>query len=192
MKSINFRQLSSIVLFSLCAFIGVGAKASVTTGNSRGAIVVEEFFDYQCPHCRIMLENTEKLAQNNQEVKLVTRVVPLLDRNSWFIARAALAARKQGKYYALHHLLMRQREYISQERLLNLAKAAGLNIAQLQRDMRSKAIAGELGDNISASRGRGVDVIPAVFVYRTNNRASEIRIVGDKTYSDLQDSLTKL
>lgn len=191
MSVLNFRPLTH-VLFSVCLFFSLGATASVVTGNSQGNIVVEEFFDYQCPHCRIMLENTEKLARNNSEIKLVTRVVPLLDANSWTIARAALAARKQGKYYPFHHLLMQQRQYIAYPQVMQLAKTAGLDVARLQRDMRSKSIASELNENIKVSRDRGVDVIPALFAYRVNNRSAEINVVGDKSYSELQNSLANL
>ncbi len=191
MNLIKFRFLTT-ALFSLCLFFSAAATAEVVTGNSKGSLIVEEFFDYQCPHCRIMLENTEKLAKNNTEIKLVTRVVPLLDGNSWTIARSVLAARKQGKYNRLHHLLMRQRGYISYEQVMALAKESGLNIPQLQRDMSSKSIASELNQNIRASRQRRVEIIPSIFAYRVNNRSAEINIVGDKSYSELQRSLANL
>ena len=191
MNMFNFRLLTQ-ALFSLCLFFSLGATAAVVTGNSQGNIIVEEFFDYQCPHCRIMLESTEKLAKNNSEIKLVTRVVPLLDGNSWTIARAALAARKQGKYEALHHLLMQERQYIAYPRVMQLAKIAGLDMSRLRRDMRSQSIASELNENIKISRERGIDVIPAVFAYRINNRSAEISVVGDKSYADLQNSLADL
>lgn len=191
MNVLNFRRLTH-ALFSVCLFFSLGATASVVTGNSQGNIIVEEFFDYQCPHCRIMLENTEKLARNNSEIKLVTRVVPLLDGNSWTIARAALAARKQGKYSAFHRLLMQQRQYIAYPQVMHLAKMAGIDVAQLQRDMRSKSIASELNENIKVSRDRGIEVIPALFAYRVNNRSAEISVVGDKSYSDLQNAFANL
>ena len=191
MNVLNFRPLAH-ALFSVCLFFSLGATASVVTGNSQGNIIVEEFFDYQCPHCRTMLEVTEQVARNNHDVKLVTRVVPLLDKNSWFIARAALAARKQGKYAALHHILMHQRSYITEDRLMSLARSAGINIILLQREMHSKAIMAELSENIRDSRSRGVEVIPAIFAHRADNRSGELRFVGDKSYSELQASLTNL
>jgi protein-disulfide isomerase len=192
MYTINLPKLMSVVIFSLFALLSVEAEAAIVTGNGNGSIVVEEFFDYQCPHCRTMLEVTEQVAQSNHDVKLVTRVVPLLDKNSWFIARAALAARKQGKYAALHHLLMHQRSYITEDRVMSLARSAGINIVLLQREMRSKAIMAELSANVRDSRSRGVEVIPAIFAYRTDKRSGELRFVGDKSYSELQTSLTNL
>lgn len=192
MGFVQFRQFIAAVMFGWFSFVSSGAVAAVVTGNSNGNIVVEEFFDYQCPHCRIMLENTEKVAQNNPNIKLITRVIPLMDRTSWFVARAVLAARNQGKYAELHHLLMQQRETISEVRVFSLAKTAGINVAQLRRDMRSKEIAAELNANITASRARGVDVIPAVFAYRINNRSAMIRVVGDKTSTELQESIASL
>lgn len=192
MSLINFRQITTIILFVFIGFFGASAQAAQISGNNHGNIVVEEFFDYQCPHCRIMLENTDRLARTNQNVKLITRVVPLMDRSSWIIARAVLAARQQGKYSQLHHLLMQQRQNISFEQLLSLAEMAGINVSQLKRDMQSKSIVAELNANISASRNRGVDIIPATFVYREGKKSSQIRIVGDKSLDELQQTISSL
>lgn len=192
MRSIFLPRLVSILFFSVSLFFGMESFASVVTGNINGNIVVEEFFDYQCPHCRTMLSVTELLARNNNDVKLVTRVVPLLDKNSWTIARAVLAARKQGKYPAFHHMLMQERSYITEDRLMSLARSAQINIILLKRDMNSKIILNELKINIRDSRARGVDVIPAIFAYRVGRQSGELRFVGDKSYSDLQASIMNL
>ncbi len=192
MSLIKFRQIAGIILFVFFGFVVAGAQAAQISGNNHGNIVVEEFFDYQCPHCRIMLESTDRLARTNQNVKLITRVVPLMDRSSWTIARAVLAARQQGKYAELHRLLMQQRQNISFEQLLGLAEMVKINVPQLKRDMQSKSIVAELNANISASRRRGVDIIPATFVYRAGNSASQIRIVGDKSVDELQQTISNL
>ncbi len=192
MKSISLPRLVSILIFSMSLFFGMESFASVVTGNAKGNIIVEEFFDYQCPHCRTMLSVTELVARNNNDVKLITRVVPLLDKNSWVIARAVLAARKQGKYPALHHMLMQERSYITEDRLMSLARSAQINIILLKRDMNSKSILNELKINIRDSRARGVDVIPAIFAYRADRQSSELRFVGDKSYGDLQASIMNL
>lgn len=192
MSSISLSRLISVIIFCSLVLFGVNSYASVVTGNPRGNIVVEEFFDYQCPHCRTMLSVTELVAQNNNDVKLVTRVVPLLDKNSWVIARAVLAARKQGKYSALHHMLMQERSYITEDRLMSLARSAQINIILLKKEMNSRNIINELKMNIRDSRVRGVDVIPAIFAYRTDKQAGELRFVGDKSYRDLQASIMSL
>jgi protein-disulfide isomerase len=192
MSTFHFRRFSILLLLGILSFISVSATASVVSGNPRGNIVVEEYFDYQCPHCRIMLGSMTKLVSNNSNVKLVTRVIPIMGRNSWFIAQAALAARNQGKYAALHYLLMQQREYITNEQLLNLAQRAGINIPKLQRDMRSSSIRAELNANISASRRQGVNIIPATIIFRADNQSSGVRLVGDKSYGELQQTISNL
>lgn len=192
MSSKFFSRAFSLILASSLSFLCLGVEASQVSGNSKGSVVVEEFFDYQCPHCRIMLENTDQVVKGNRNVKLVTRVVPLMDRTSWTIARAVLAARKQGKYNQLHQLLMEQREYITEPRLMALAKMAGLNLSKLERDMRSKEISAELNANLSASRRRGVESIPVTFIYRNNQASSAVRFVGDKSVGEIQRTISKL
>lgn len=192
MNSISLRRLASLFIFCSLVFFGTKSFASVVTGNPNGNIVVEEFFDYECPHCRTMLGVTELVAQNNKNIKLVTRVVPLLDKNSWVIARAVLAARKQGKYFALHHMLMQERSYITEDRLMSLARSAQINIALLKKEMNSRILLNELKLNIRDSRLRGVDVIPAIFAFRTDKPADELRFVGDKSYREIQTSIMNL
>ncbi len=192
MQSSSLPRLISAFLFSVTLLFGMNSFAVVVTGNPKGNIVVEEFFDYQCPHCRTMLSVTELVAQNNNDVKLVTRVVPLLDKSSWVIARAVLAARKQGKYPALHHMLMQERSYISEDRLMSLARSAQINIILLKKDMNSRSILNELKINIRDSRARGVDVIPAIFAYRVDQQSGALRFVGDTPYRELQSSIMNL
>ncbi|MDQ2993408.1 MAG: DsbA family protein [Pseudomonadota bacterium] len=163
------------------------ATAAVVTGNANSNVTVVEFFDYQCPHCRIMSRNVEQAVSGNQNVKVVTRVIPVMDGSSWYIARAALAARKQHGYHKFNSLLMQESGYISKERTVELAKIAGLNINNLERDMHSPDISSELNSNLRASQAEGVTVVPATFVsYKSANRPAT-KIIGDRSVNYLQD-----
>ena len=55
-------------------------------------------------------------------------------------SRAALAARKQGKYEALHRALMDMKGQINEAAIFNAAKSVGLDVEKLKRDMQAPEI----------------------------------------------------
>jgi len=71
-------------------------------GNPDGDVTVVEFFDYNCPYCRKAASAVEGLIEADPNVRLVYREWPILSEGSIFAAKAALAAREQGKYNDLH------------------------------------------------------------------------------------------
>ena len=75
-------------------------------GNLDGDVTVVEFFDYNCPYCRRAMDVVQGLLDEDPDVRLVYREWPILGEGSVFAAKAALAAREQGKYEAFHWALM--------------------------------------------------------------------------------------
>ncbi|WP_353642731.1 DsbA family protein [Mesorhizobium sp. WSM2239] len=57
-----------------------------------------------------------------------------------FAAKAALAARKQGKFEALHHGLLAARGQHSESSVLTIARQVGLDVERLKQDMEDPAI----------------------------------------------------
>lgn len=131
------KLISTIALLAL--FIPA-AFGSVILGNPKGSVIITKYFDYQCPHCRTLSPVVEDVANNNKDVKIVSRVIPIMAPESWYVARAAIAAKYQGakKFTQFNGLLMSQRRFITPGLTLDLAQDAGLNIRQLKRDMASK------------------------------------------------------
>jgi len=75
-------------------------------GNPEGDVTVVEFFDYNCPYCRSAGETMQALLAADANVRVIYREWPILGDDSVIAARAALAAREQGKYEAFHWALM--------------------------------------------------------------------------------------
>lgn len=115
-------------------------------GNPEGDVTVVEFFDYNCPYCKKAADNVRSLIKQDEQVRVVFRELPILGKGSAFAARAALAARKQGKYERLHWALMSQPR-VSQASVLKVAAKIGIDIDQLKRDMRLR----EVNDHIALS-----------------------------------------
>ena len=108
-------------------------------GNPSGEITVVEFFDYNCPYCKRVAPDVLELIGSEKDVKVVYREWPILGEGSLFAARAALAAREQGKYEEMHWALMALRT-ANQQTVLKAAEELGLDIVKLQLDMLSSDV----------------------------------------------------
>jgi protein-disulfide isomerase len=77
--------------------------------NPDGNISVAEFFDYNCPYCRMMAPLMAQAEAADPQLRIVYKELPILGANSVFAAKAAHAAHKQGKYVAFHRALYQLR-----------------------------------------------------------------------------------
>lgn len=118
-------------------------------GNAEGDAVVVEFFDYNCPYCKRAAADVKALLAADENVRVVYREWPILGEGSVFAARAALAAREQGKYEELHWALMETPGRVQEASVLATARSVGLDVDRLVADMQSE----EVSAHIEASRG---------------------------------------
>lgn len=130
-----------------------------SVGPTDAKVQFVEFFDYNCGFCKRSTDLLESIiAKHPDDVRVVFKEVPVLtgpEGTSHTAARAALAAARQGKYQKFHFALMEQRS-LTDARILEIAKAEGLNVEQLEKDMADPAIRRQIMDNLALT-----DSIPA-------------------------------
>jgi protein-disulfide isomerase len=121
-------------------------------GPKDAKVQLVEFFDYNCGFCKRSTEWMEEtIAKYPDDVRVVFKELPVLtgiDGTSHMAARAALASARQGKYKKMHFALMDERS-INEARVLEIGKNLGMNVEQLERDMKDPAIARQIQDNLS-------------------------------------------
>lgn len=109
-------------------------------GNPQGDVTLVEFFDYRCPYCKQVAPAIESLLSEDKKLRIVYKEFPVLGPESVTAARAALAARKQGKYEVLHRTLIGMKGQINDAAIFNAAKSVGLDVETLKRDMQAPEI----------------------------------------------------
>lgn len=137
-------------------------------GNQKGTVTLVEFFDYQCPHCVDMTPIVEGLIKANTNLRVVLKELPIRGPVSEFAAKATLAAKNQGKYLELHKALMDNKERLTQEAILAMAKTAGINVTTLQADMKTPAVEQAIKANITLAQQLGLMGTPAFFVAKSD------------------------
>ncbi len=151
--------------------LSVDKIAEVTTGTSPflgsadAPVVITLFTDFQCPYCSKVAPLTEEVVKNNPgTVKLVLKNLPL--RNHKYAepaARAALAAKEQGKFWEYHDSLF-ARERLNPADFDTIAKELGLDIAKFKKDMKSDKVKKQIFDDIEQAEAAGVSGTPTIYI----------------------------
>lgn len=151
---------------------------SFVAGNPRGDVSVVAFYDHNCPYCREGAPALAKLVADDPQVRLVLKELPVLGSDSENVARVALAATHQGKYFEPYERLFE--EPGRAEKAMRIASALGLDTARLERDMQDVAIDKALSDTKQLANTLGVRGVP---FYLVGDRA--LGEGGDDLYSEL-------
>jgi protein-disulfide isomerase len=129
-----------------------GNPGSPFIGHSQADVTIVEFFDYACPYCKAVEPRLAALVQRDKGVKLVLKEFPILTKQSMVASRMALAAVKQGKYGPFHQAMMRHPGQLEISDIEQMAKAAGLNVTRLKRDMNAPDVSDEIIANFNLAR----------------------------------------
>ena len=99
-------------------------------------ITMVVFQDYQCPVCRRVHPDIERLLASDKRIRVVYRDWPIFGGASVEAAKAAIASNYQGKHAAFNDALMRMQDRLSSETIRAAANRAGVDWARLQSDLR--------------------------------------------------------
>lgn len=133
-----------------------GGPGAVVAGNPEGTATIVEFFDYRCPYCKRGWRTIQRLLDEDKNLRVVFRQFPIKDAPGETISRdaalAALAADKQGKYLEFHDAMFSNPTVLTQDRMMEIAKSVGLDMAKLKKDMADPALSEGLDRNLAIAR----------------------------------------
>jgi len=140
------------------------SKREVVLGNPKGDVTLVEFFDYRCPYCKQIEPSLDALIKEDGKLRVVYKEFPILGPPSVFASRAAIAARKQGKYDAFHSRMMAFKGAIDSDAVLKVATAAGLDLDRLKTDMAAPEIDKIIQRNYALAEALAIDGTPGLIV----------------------------
>jgi protein-disulfide isomerase len=136
-------------------------------GNPEGDVTIVEFFDYNCGWCKKGFSEVVSLIEKDKNLRVVLKEFPIFGGDSDYAARAAVAARNQGKYWELHSALFSHEGKVTKEFVDEAAKAVGLDLAKLKADMDSQEVTDIIGANQALAQSLSINGTPA-FIIDTN------------------------
>ena len=138
--------------------------ATPVAGNPKGDVTLVEFFDYNCGYCKIAFKDVQTLVNEDKNLKVVFKEIPILSETSNIAARYALAANKQGKYWEFHAALMGTSGGISETMIDQIGKDLKLDMTKLKADADSAEIRAEIEKNMDLARELGITGTPGFVI----------------------------
>ncbi len=136
-------------------------------GPADAPVTMVVFIDYACPHCRRAAEALRLLpARYPKDLRILLRHLPLpAHRSAEGAARAAVAAERQGKFWAFNdRLLTLERPTLGRDTFLEIARALGLDEARFLADLDGPDAAARVRADMLHARRLGLDGTPAFFL----------------------------
>ena len=140
----------------------------VTLGNPQGDVTFVEFFDYNCGYCKRALDDMNALMAKDPKLKVVLKEFPVLGPGSTEAAKVAVAVRMQDKtgkkYLEFHQKLLTGRGQADRARALAVAKEVGLDMARLEKDLKSDEIDATLAESMKLAEALGLNGTPSYVI----------------------------
>ena len=163
-----------------------------TMGNMNAKIVIHEYIDYNCGSCFLLNLTTKRILSELDNVYLIQHNFPLDSEcnklitsgheGSCKMARYALAAKKQGKYWQANKKLFEKTPKTEDEIIKLLSEIKGLDKQKLKEDANSEEIRKELADDIQSGLDKQIDATPTMIINMQ-------KITGNMPYIDLKEKL---
>ena len=133
-------------------------------GNPKADVTIVEFFDYRCSYCQKTFPELMKLVQADSGVKVIFKEFPVLGEASYRATQAAMAARRQGKYFELHKRLMGQKQPLNEARLFMLADLLKIDKDTLMEDMKNPDIRTAVNKTYALAEKLGIRGTPTMII----------------------------
>lgn len=157
-------------------------------GSSKPEVTIIEFFDYNCGYCKKSLDAVSELLRSEFNLKVSFRDYPILAPSSRIAAKAALAAKEQGKYFLLHSALMSIQGGLDEDIIFSVASELSIDVNKLKEDMNSAEIDEILMENEKLATKLNIRGTPTFIIngkiYAGALELSKLRAIIKKSIED--------
>ena len=155
---------------SAMAAVSETTTSPIPQDTVKAEVVIMKFSDYQCPACKYFVPIEEQLKKDfGGRVQIVYKNFPLtMHQFSQIAARAAEAAKKQGKFDEMHELIFTGQEQWSRGNaeaiFTGYANSIGLNMDQFKKDLNSAELQRLIMADKREGRDLGVSSTPTFYI----------------------------
>ncbi len=137
-------------------------------GAPDAPVTIVEYADFECPYCGQAEPTIRELlaGEERDELRYVFRHLPLTDvhPNATMAAEAAEAAGAQGMFWEMHDRLFEHQDTLAPKDLRRHAEALGLDVERFAEDLRTRAWAPRVREDVQSADESGVSGTPSFFV----------------------------
>jgi protein-disulfide isomerase len=162
---------------------------SQTLGSDDAKVYLVEFMDPACETCAAFSPFVKQMMNANPgKIKLVLRYAPFHDGADYFV-KILEAAKKQGKYWETLDIMYKSQPYWAShsnpqpQRIWQFLPRAGLDIAQIRKDMNDPAIVKLIEQDLADAKTLNVRKTPGFFA-----NGKPLQIFGYRQLQELVQS----
>jgi Na+/H+ antiporter NhaA len=136
-------------------------------GDPGAPVTLLEYGDFQCPYCgqaeRVI---RELLSAEGHDLRYVWRHLPLGDvhPDAQLAAEVAEAAGAQGAFWEMYDKLLSHQDELQPRQLIAYAEQLGLDVERFQSELRSRAHASRVSEDVQGADASGVSGTPTFFL----------------------------
>jgi protein-disulfide isomerase len=139
----------------------------VVAANPNGKTTLIEFYDLNCPFCRIASADVGDMVDVDQNLRLVLVPFPVLGIASIAASRVEIAVAKLGtpaQFYDFHRKIYAQRGTTDGQRALDVAHGLGFDEAALTKLGDSDAVTAIMKNHLMLGNSLGLAATPAFVI----------------------------
>ena len=135
-------------------------------GPADARVTLVEYGDFECPFCGRAQDAIQSVLGRTRDLRYVWRHLPLTDvhPHTQQAAEASEAAAKQGKFWAMHDLLLDHQDELEPDDLVRYAEQLGLDVDRFVADVERHVGGGRIADDVDSAEQSGVAGTPTFFI----------------------------
>lgn len=156
-------------------------------GSENAPVTIVEFSDFQCPFCSRVVPTLKQIEEEYKgKVKIAFRQNPLpFHQNAMSAAKAALAAKEQGKFWEMHDALFADQRNLTEDNIRKIAEQIGLNVSKFESDWKSDKFNAQIEEDIKFAQQNGASGTPSFFI-------NGVSLKGAQPYPKFKELIDKL
>jgi protein-disulfide isomerase len=160
--------LSGIAAVSCGKYRGIDLRDAPRIGPKGAPTQIVVYSDFQCGFCKRAAAELARLrVRYPARLEVVYKYYPLpYHAQSTNAARAAEAARAQGKFWEMHDLLFANAAELDDGSYVELAKRIGLDVGRFEKDFAAPSTAARVDADRAEGDAIGVDGTPFFVINR--------------------------
>jgi len=147
--------------------LNVNQANGASRGDANAAVTIIEFTDFQCSSCGAMYPMVEEVLKSyGSRVRLVIRNFPLTraHANAFHAARAAEAAKAQGKFWEYIDFLFKNQTALDDESLKKYATQVGLDRKRFDVELQEGKYDAIIRRDMEDGEMFGIEATPTFFI----------------------------
>jgi protein-disulfide isomerase len=174
--------LAALLALSCAELSNIDLRETPRRGPAGAPTEIVVYSDFQCGFCKRAAAELERLSvRHPARLEIYYKHFPLASHpQALNAAKAAEAARLQGKFWEMHDLLFANAGLLTDASYAQLAARLGLDVARFEADFASPATAARIAADVAEGDRIGVDGTPFFVINRRPFYGS---------YSDLEREL---